>query len=63
MWGRGATHILNLVDGKVGVGGDASLLRLDINNDQEGVWCVALQQLVDLEVGGAELGARVVPAY
>lgn len=56
------THVFDLLDGKVGVGRHADFLWLDIDDDEERVGRVALEELVDLEVRGAQLGASVVPA-
>jgi hypothetical protein len=56
------TYVLDLVNGKVGIGWYADLLGLDVNDDEKGVGCVALEQLVDLQIRGAQLGASVVPS-
>lgn len=56
-------YILDLIDGKVRICGNTGLLWLDINNDQQRVRCVALEELVDLEIRSPELGSRMVPAY
>lgn len=63
MSAAGRTYILDLVHGEVGIGRHAGLLWLYVDDDQQGVGGVALEQLVDLEVGCAQLGAGVVPAY
>lgn len=49
-------HILDFVNGKVSICRDTSLLRLDINNDQQWVWGVAFEELVDLEIRSPEFG-------
>lgn len=58
-----STYVLDLLHGKVGVRGHARLLWLDIDDDQQGVWRVALEQFVDLEIRRPQLGPRVVPPY
>lgn len=60
--GCSTTYVLDLLDRKVCICGNARLLWLDVNNDEEGVWCVSLEQLVDLEIRCAQLGAGVVPS-
>jgi len=42
------TYVLDLVNGKVGIGWYANILGLNVNNDEKRVGCVALEQLVDL---------------
>lgn len=54
-------YIFDLLDSKVSVSGDTRLLGLDVNDDEQRIWCVALEKLVDFEIRSAKLGARVVP--
>jgi hypothetical protein len=56
------TYVLDLVNSKVGIGWYADILGLNINDDEKGVGRVALEQLVDLQIRGAQLGASVVPS-
>lgn len=58
---RIATHILDLIHGKVSIRRNANLLRLDIHNHQQRVRCVALEEFVDFQIRGPQLRARVIP--
>jgi hypothetical protein len=44
------TYILDLVNSEVCIGWYADFLGLDVNDDKKGVGCVALEQLVDLQI-------------
>ena len=57
------TYVLDLFHREVRICGYARLLWLDIDDDQQWVWRVALEELVDLEIGRPQLGSRVVPSY
>jgi hypothetical protein len=46
----GRAYIFNLLNRKVGICRHAHLLRLHIDNDEQGVGCVSLEQLVDLQI-------------
>lgn len=56
------TYVLDLVNSEVSIGWYANVLGLDVNDDKKGVGRVALEQLVDLQVRSAQLGAGVVPS-
>lgn len=44
------TYVLDLVNGKVSIGWYANILGLNVDDDKKGVGCVALEQLVDLQI-------------
>lgn len=44
------THVVDLLDGEVGVGRDLLAGRVCVDNDEDGVWRVSLEELVDFEV-------------
>jgi hypothetical protein len=55
-------HVLNLLDGKVRVRGDTLVLWSHVDDDHDWTLDVALEEVVDLMVRGAQLRARVIPA-
>jgi hypothetical protein len=56
------TYVLDLVNSKVGIGWYADILGLNVDDDEKGVGCVTLEQLVDFQIRGAQLWASVVPS-
>ena len=57
------SHIVDLIDGKVALGGEAELLRGHINNDQDRVGGEPLHHLIDGQIRLPELGPSVVPSH
>lgn len=55
-------YIFDFLHSEIGVCGHADFFRLDVDDYEERVGGIAFEELVDFEVGGAQFGARVVPA-
>lgn len=55
------TYVLDLLHCKVSIRRYTNLFWLYVYDDQQRVWCVALEQLVDLQVRCPQLGACVIP--
>lgn len=57
-----STHLISLLNSNISLGRDAEILGLDVDDDKGRVGSVAAEELVDLEVGRADLGACAVPS-
>ena len=61
--GKRGKYIFYLFNCEVGVCWYADFFWLDIYDDEEGVGCIAFEQLIYLEIRGSKFGAGVVPSY
>lgn len=56
------TYIFDLLNRKVSIRRHANVSRLHIDDDQKWVWCVSLEQLVDLQIRRPQFRTRVIPS-
>lgn len=63
MAGFSQTYIFDFLNRKICIRRHTDISRLHVDDDQEWVWCVPLEQLVDFQIRSPQFRARVIPSY